>query len=44
MAQLRKKDYAAQLREAGCAPIHELGVVFDGKLAWVASTAGPDET
>ena len=42
MAQMRKKAYATQLREAGCDPIHELGVVFDGKLAWVASTAEPD--
>jgi hypothetical protein len=42
MAQLRKKDYAAQLREADCDPIHELGVVFDGKLAWVASPSGVD--
>ena len=44
MAQMRKKAYATQLREAGCDPIHELGVVYDGKLAWVASTAEPDDT
>ena len=44
LAQMRKKAYATQLREAGCDPIHELGVVFDGKLAWVASTAGPADT
>jgi hypothetical protein len=40
LEQLDKRDYAATLREAGCDPIHELGVVFDGKLAWVASRSG----
>ena len=39
LAQLRAKRYAANLREAGCDPIHELGVVFDGKLASVVSAS-----
>jgi hypothetical protein len=33
--QLRERDYAAELRAAGAAPIHQLGVVFDGKTVWV---------
>jgi hypothetical protein len=41
IAQIRKRDYAAALRQAGCEPIHELGVVFDGKLCWVRSAADP---
>jgi hypothetical protein len=41
-AQLRAKRYAANLREAGCDPIHELGVVFDGKLAWVEVASDPE--
>jgi hypothetical protein len=33
--QLRTRNYAAELREHGASPIHELAVVFDGKRAWV---------
>lgn len=31
LRQLRDRDYAAELRAAGASPIHEMGVVFDGK-------------
>jgi len=37
--QLRERDYAAELRAAGAEPIHELGVVFDGKQVWVAAAS-----
>ena len=33
--QLRDRDYAADLRARGAAPVHELAVVFDGKRAHV---------
>lgn len=35
LRQLRERDYAAELRASGADPIHEIGVVFDGKRAWV---------
>jgi hypothetical protein len=31
LQQIRERDYAAELRERGAAPIHELAAVFDGK-------------
>ena len=31
LKQLRDRDYAAELRASGASPIHEIGVVFDGK-------------
>lgn len=31
LAQLRDRDYAAELRSCGASPIHEMGIVFDGK-------------
>jgi hypothetical protein len=31
LRQLRERDYAAELRACGADPIHEIGVVFDGK-------------
>ena len=31
LAQLRDRDYAAELRAAGADPIHEMGIVFDGR-------------
>ncbi|ETX02274.1 MAG: hypothetical protein ETSY1_04185 [Candidatus Entotheonella factor] len=35
LRQIRDRDYAAELRSAGAQPIHELAIVFDGKLVWV---------
>jgi hypothetical protein len=35
LAQIRARDYAAELRERGAAPIHEVAAVFDGKRAHV---------
>jgi len=35
LRQIRERDYAAELRASGAEPIHEMGVVFDGKQAWV---------
>jgi hypothetical protein len=31
LRQIRERDYAAELRSAGAEPIHEMGIVFDGK-------------
>ena len=39
LRQLRERDYVAELRACGAEPIHELGVVFDGKRAWVKAAA-----
>ena len=35
LRQIRERDYAADLRACGADPIHEMGVVFDGKRVWV---------
>ncbi|MFT3772347.1 MAG: PD-(D/E)XK nuclease domain-containing protein [Minicystis sp.] len=35
LKQIRDRDYAAELRERGAAPIHEMAAVFDGKRAYV---------
>ena len=35
LEQIRERDYAAELRERGAAPIHEMAAVFDGKRAYV---------
>jgi PD-(D/E)XK nuclease superfamily len=35
LKQIRKRDYAAELRERGAAPIHEMAAVFDGKRVYV---------
>ncbi len=40
LRQIRERDYTAELRASGADPIHEIGVVFDGKQAWV-ETAKP---
>jgi hypothetical protein len=40
LAQIRERDYAAELRARGAGPVHEMGVVFEGKRAWVRSAAG----
>ncbi len=39
LRQLRERDYAAELRASGAEPIHELGIVFDGKRAWVEAAS-----
>jgi hypothetical protein len=35
LAQIRERDYAAELRERGAAPIWMMAAVFDGKRAYV---------
>jgi hypothetical protein len=35
VAQLRDRDYAAEVRAAGATSVHSYGVVFDGKRCWV---------
>jgi hypothetical protein len=35
LGQLRSRDYAAELRAKGAAPIFEVAAVFDGKRAYV---------
>jgi hypothetical protein len=35
LAQIDERDYAAELRERGAAPIHRMAAVFDGKRAYV---------
>jgi hypothetical protein len=37
LEQLRRRDYAGELRAAHASPIHQMGVVFDGKRCWVAA-------
>ena len=37
LSQLRERDYAAQLRQAGAAPLHQLALVFDGKQVHVTT-------
>ena len=39
LAQIRERDYAAELRACGAAPIHEMGIVFDQKKVWVKSVS-----
>jgi hypothetical protein len=40
LRQIRQRDYAAELRERGAAPIHEMAVVFDGKRVHVRAAHG----
>ena len=35
LEQLRKRDYAAEVRVAGATEVHQLAVVFDGKICHV---------
>ncbi len=35
LAQIRERDYAAELRARGASPIHAIAAVFDGKRAYV---------
>ena len=39
LGQIRERDYTADLRACGADPIHEMGVVFDGKHAWVETAS-----
>jgi hypothetical protein len=39
LRQIRERDYAAELRERGAAPIHEMAAVFDGKRVFVRTAA-----
>jgi hypothetical protein len=39
LRQIRERDYAAELRERGAAPIHEMAAVFEGKRVFVRSEA-----
>ena len=41
LRQLRQRDYAAELRARGAAPIHEMAAVFDGKKVHVRAAPGP---
>ncbi len=40
LRQIRERDYAAELRERGAAPIHQMAAVFEGKRVFVR-TAPP---
>jgi hypothetical protein len=40
LRQIEERKYAEELRAAGASPIHEYGVVFDGKRVWVERRAG----
>ena len=35
MQQIDKRDYAAELRAAGAAPIHRYAIAFQGKQLWM---------
>jgi hypothetical protein len=35
LQQIRDRDYAAELRDRGANPIHEMAAAFDGKRAYV---------
>jgi hypothetical protein len=39
VAQLRDRDYAAEVRAAGATSVHQYAVVFDGKRCWVRQVA-----
>ncbi len=39
LAQIKSRDYAAELRARGANPIHEIAAVFDGKRAYVRLAA-----
>jgi hypothetical protein len=39
LAQIRERDYAAELRARGADPIHEMGIVFEGKRVWMQKAA-----
>lgn len=39
LRQLRERDYAAELRERGATPIHQMAAVFEGKRVFVRTAA-----
>jgi hypothetical protein len=39
LRQIRERDYAAELRERGAEPIHQLAAVFEGKRVFVRTAA-----
>jgi Predicted AAA-ATPase/PD-(D/E)XK nuclease superfamily len=39
LRQIRERDYAAELRERGAAPIHQMAAVFEGKRVLVRAVA-----
>jgi hypothetical protein len=41
LRQIRERDYTAELRALGADPIHEIGIVFDGKQVWVQTAPPP---
>jgi hypothetical protein len=41
LEQIRRNDYAAELRAARAAPIHAMAVAFDGKVVRVARAGEP---
>ncbi|AUX38888.1 uncharacterized protein SOCE26_002690 [Sorangium cellulosum] len=41
LGQIRERDYAAELRAAGAAPVHAFAVAFDGKRVWVRAAPSP---
>ena len=41
LRQLRERDYAAELRERGASPIHQMAAVFEGKRVRVRTA--PEE-
>jgi len=43
LRQIRDRDYAAELRERGAAPIHEMAAVFDGKRVHVRAAGEPKQ-
>jgi hypothetical protein len=44
LRQIRERDYAAELRERGAAPIHEMAAVFDGKRVYVRAAGEAKST
>ncbi len=43
LRQIRERDYAAELRERGAAPVHQMAAVFEGKRVFVR-VAGEKKT
>lgn len=41
LAQIRERDYAAELVSAGASPVHVFAVAFDGKRVWVRAAKKP---
>jgi hypothetical protein len=39
LRQLEERDYAAELRARGASPIHQMGIVFEGKRVWTRKMA-----